>query len=407
MLRRRRFVEWLGAAACRAAVLPATVRAATGPRERAMLSNANTISLFLCGDVMTGRGIDQILPHPGDPAICERFMASALGYVNLAEQVSGSVPKPVGFSYIWGDALAELERRAPDARIVNLETSVTTSDDCTDKGISYRMNPANIPCLIALGIDCCVLANNHVLDWGRGGLLETLDSLQRAGLKVAGAGRDSAAAAAPAVLEIPGKGRLLIFAFGLESSGIPSDWAATAAWPGVNLLPDLSADRITGIASRVRQVKQPGDVVIASLHWGGNWGYSIPREHREFAHGLIDEAGVDIVHGHSSHHAKGIEVYGERPIFYGCGDFLNDYEGIGGYESFRSELVLMYFLHIGLPSGTLQRCQMVPLRLRRLCLNRASTEEAQWLARTLSREGRSFGTSVLFQDKSRLELSWQ
>ena len=55
------------------------------------------------------------------------------------------------------------------------------------------------------------------------------------------------------------------------------------------------------------------------------------------------EAGIHVVHGHSSHHFKGIEVYRNRPILYGCGDFLNDYEGIGGHRRFRGELALMYF----------------------------------------------------------------
>src|SRR5688500_14184056 len=85
---------------------------------------AGSIALFLCGDVMTGRGIDQILPHPNNPVLYERYMKSALGYVALAEEASGPIQKPVEYSYIWGDALAELERRRPDGRIINLETAV-------------------------------------------------------------------------------------------------------------------------------------------------------------------------------------------------------------------------------------------------------------------------------------------
>jgi poly-gamma-glutamate synthesis protein (capsule biosynthesis protein) len=82
----------------------------------------NPATLFLCGDVMTGRGIDQILPRPGDPAIREPYMDSALGYVQLAEEANGPIPRPVDASYIWGDALAEFQRVKPQARIINLET---------------------------------------------------------------------------------------------------------------------------------------------------------------------------------------------------------------------------------------------------------------------------------------------
>ena len=86
----------------------------------------------------------------------------------------------MAFDYIWGEALSELDRRKPDARIVNLETAVTYSVSYEAKGINYKMSPANVPVITAAGIDCCVLANNHVLDWGRPGLIETL-STPRAG----------------------------------------------------------------------------------------------------------------------------------------------------------------------------------------------------------------------------------
>ncbi|UCH80070.1 MAG: CapA family protein, partial [Nitrospiraceae bacterium] len=69
-----------------------------------------------------------------------------------------------------------------------------------------------------------------------------------------------------------------------------------------------------------------------------------PSDQKEFARKLIDKAGIDIIHGHSSHHVKGIEIYNEKLIIYGCGDFLNDYEGIRGYENFRDDLGLMYFV---------------------------------------------------------------
>lgn len=150
----------------------------------------SALTLFLCGDVMTGRGIDQILPYPSNPRLYEDYLTSALDYVALAEERVGPIPRSTAFSYIWGDALEELDRVYPDARIINLETSITTSGEPEPKGINYRMNPANAPCLTAAQIDCCVLANNHVLDWGVAGLHETLETLSANGLKSAGAGRD-------------------------------------------------------------------------------------------------------------------------------------------------------------------------------------------------------------------------
>lgn len=141
------------------------------------------VLLMLAGDVMTGRGIDQILAHPGPPGLLESHVGDAREYVRLAEAVNGPVPAPVAPSYIWGDALAEMERAAPDLRIVNLETAVSADGEAWPaKGVHYRMNPANVDCLQAAHLDCCVLANNHVLDWGRSGLEDTLRSLRGAGL---------------------------------------------------------------------------------------------------------------------------------------------------------------------------------------------------------------------------------
>ncbi|MGB5177319.1 MAG: CapA family protein, partial [Gammaproteobacteria bacterium] len=132
------------------------------------------LTLFLCGDVMTGRGIDQVLPHPGNPQLYEAYIRDARDYVRLAERTNGAVKRPVELAYPWGDALA----------------------------------------------------NNHVLDWGVAGLQETLATLDMAGIRRAGAGRDLEEGMAPAVIPVPGKGRVLVFSCGFESSGIGRSWAA-------------------------------------------------------------------------------------------------------------------------------------------------------------------------------------
>jgi poly-gamma-glutamate synthesis protein (capsule biosynthesis protein) len=154
-------------------------------------------------------------------------------------------------------------------------------------------------------------------------------------------------------------------------------------------------------------MKGPGDVVVVSIHWGGNWGYEVPSLQVKFAHGLIDEAGVDIVHGHSSHHPKGIEVYRGRPIIYGCGDFLNDYEGIAGYEALRGDLVVMYFVTVEPATGRLLRLKMTPMQISRFRLNRPSSKDLLWLRDVLNRESTLFGARVPLSDDKGLELGWR
>ena len=363
------------------------------------------MKLILCGDVMTGRGIDQIMRHPSDPKLFEDYIKTATGYVDLAEAIHGPIHKPVQSDYIWGDALEWLRHAEVDARIINLETSVTYSRTSWPKGVNYKMNPKNVPCLTAAKIDCCCLANNHVLDWGYEGLVETLEALERAGLAVAGAGRDVTRAETPAVLNIGDKSRLIAFGFGSTTSGIPAEWAAASHQPGVNLLPDLSWTTAERIAAQVHALKRSGDVVVASIHWGENFGYRIPAEQRNFAHYLIDIAGIDVVQGHSSHHAKAAEVHRGKLVLYGCGDFLNDYEGISGHEAFRGDLVLMYLPTVDM-SGQLLDLMMVPFQLRHLRLNRAGVDDVEWLRRTLSGQGARYGTRVERTAEDALQLVW-
>jgi len=366
---------------------------------------SNRVTLFLAGDVMTGRGIDQMLPHPCDPQLFESYASSASDYVALAERANGPIPRPMDFAYVWGDALAELDRRRPQVRLINLETAVTTSAEPEPKGINYRMNPKNAPIINAARVDCCSIANNHIQDWGKRGLLQTLHTLTSVGVKGVGAGRNHQEAAAPAILPVP-RGRVIVLAFASPTSGVPRTWAATQSRAGLNFLPDLTPQAVETIAAQVQADKIPGDIVVVSLHWGENWGYEIPHEQIAFAHQLVDQAGVDIIFGHSSHHPKAMEVHKGRLILYGCGDFIDDYEGIRGYEAFRDDLVFMYFPTVRQADGALDRLTMVPLQIRNFRLNRATRSDTEWLCVVLNREGAKFGTRVHVEADNTLTLEW-
>jgi poly-gamma-glutamate capsule biosynthesis protein CapA/YwtB (metallophosphatase superfamily) len=159
------------------------------------------------------------------------------------------------------------------------------------------------------------------------------------------------------------------------------------------------------IAEQVDRLRQPGDVILVSIHWGSNWGYEVADAQQQFAHALIDDAGVSIVHGHSSHHPKGIEVYRDRLILYGCGDFLNDYEGIQGYEEYRGDLALMYFASVDSVSAAVTGLEIVPLQIRNFRLVQPSSPDVEWLQQTLDRESRRFGVRVALDAAGRLVLS--
>lgn len=392
---------------CTASAICAADKAAgPGNTREADMENNKTITLFLSGDVMTGRGIDQILPRSVTPILHEPYVRDARDYVRLAELVNGPLPRPVGPSYVWGDALAVLDDVRPDLRIINLETSITTSDEYWPKGINYRMHPENIGVLTAAKIDCCVLANNHVLDWGRSGLVETLQTLKQAAISQAGAGLDHENAVRPAIFRIPGKGRVLVFAYGSPTSGIPLEWAAGQGQPGISILPNLSTATARNVRNNIAEFRQPEDIVLVSIHWGENWGYEIPAQQRRFAHWLIDEADVDLIHGHSSHHVKGIEVYRDRLILYGCGDYLNDYEGISGHEQYRDDLTLMYFPRLAANSGKLSGLRLVPMQIKRFQTIHPRKEDILWLLELLNRLGKELNTMVKLNADNSVTLFW-
>jgi len=365
------------------------------------------VTVVLCGDVMLGRGIDQVLAHPGKPELRESSMHDARGYVELAEAANGTVPYPVEDTWPWGDSLPELHPPQEAAVVMNVETSITQCDDfAPGKSVHYRMNPQNIGCLLAAQPDLCVLANNHILDFGPRGLVDTLAALHRAGLTTAGAGRTRGEACAPAEVPLTGGGRLVVFAFGHESSGVPRAWAAKADSPGVAQLPDVSDATTEQVGALVGAAKAGRAVVVVSLHWGSNWGYDLPREQVRFAHRLVD-AGADIVHGHSSHHPRPAEVYNGRLILYGCGDLVNDYEGISGYDEYRDDLRLVYRASLDRHTGSLTELELLPYQARRFRLWRAGRPDVEWLAESLERASHGLGVRYVRTTDDRLRLEWR
>jgi poly-gamma-glutamate capsule biosynthesis protein CapA/YwtB (metallophosphatase superfamily) len=368
-----------------------------------MAGDSDLVKVLMGGDVMLGRGVDQILPHPGEPELREPYVRDARGYVRLAERVNGLIARPVDWQWPWGEVLEILNEAAVDVRLINLETTITADGQFADrKPVCYRMHPDNLPALTAFRPDVCALANNHILDFGYQGLIDTVEALTQPGIQGPGAGADLYTARRPAAVTVHDEHRVLVGSVAMTSAGVPKSWAADSDRPGVWLIRDLSRHVADDVAAGVLAHKRNGDIAIVSLHWGSNWGYVISPDEIGFAHRLID-AGVDVVHGHSSHHPRPIEIYCGKPILYGCGDVIDDYEGIGGHEKFRARLRLLYLTSTDPASGELVSLQMIPLRVRRMRLERASQADAEWLRTTLERTSREFGIHVAAGSNDLLE----
>jgi poly-gamma-glutamate capsule biosynthesis protein CapA/YwtB (metallophosphatase superfamily) len=363
-----------------------------------MEADSGTITLLLAGDVMTGRGIDQVLAHPASPELYEEWMRDARGYVRLAEQANGPIPAPVTGRYLWGEALEAMKRAGPHACIVNLETAITASGrPWPGKGIHYRMHPANIACLKAGGVKACALANNHTLDWREAGLVDTLATLANAGLPAAGAGLDLEQATTPAVLPSNHGRRLLVFSWAAPDCGVPDGWNATPDRPGIAVLRDLAASGLEQIADAVHRHRRENDLVLLSIHWGANWVDAVPQRHRRFARELIDRHLVDIVHGHSAHHPLPFEVHQGKLVLFGCGDLINDYEGIGAEPGYPMDIACLYAATLSQDSGRLLRLRIVPLQRRAFRLVRADPAARASIRHALRLKENGFARQLRFE----------
>jgi poly-gamma-glutamate capsule biosynthesis protein CapA/YwtB (metallophosphatase superfamily) len=249
-------------------------------------------------------------------------------------------------------------------------------------------------------IDFCSLANNHVMDWGYGSFGETTKALSAARIAWAGAGRDRSEAALPAILPLARKGRVLVLSMTMLSGHTPAEWWAGEGRPGVYLV--QASDRgFEEVMQSIAGIKKPGDVLIASIHAGSNFGHGIEPAERRFCSRLLEEGGVDLVHCHSSHHVKAIEFRDGKPILYGSGDVINDYEGIPlspARATFCPEFGSIVLATFAAETGRCTSLRLQPTDVHRLRVRRAGREDAARVCAILNRESATFGTRITNED---------
>ena len=211
-----------------------------------MHADNQTTTLLLGGDVMTGRGIAQVLARRPGRSVEETDDVEAVRLVRLAEQLNGPVPIPVSPRYVWGEALEEIQRAEPDAFIVALETAVKTSEQ--------------LACLKAGRVTICALACDGAPHAGEE-LGQTRRSLAKARMQATGAGRNVAQAQTPAVLVLGPRHRVLVYSWAAPDCGAAVDAAAAPDRPGIAVLPDLAVRRhrngATAISSSTLSIGAP------------------------------------------------------------------------------------------------------------------------------------------------------
>lgn len=306
-----------------------------------MVTSPRTFKLNFVGDVMLGRLIDQLFPtHVDEPEDASHVANFVRSHPQLKNYDHYSP---------WGTTHSLF--LSSDLNLINLETSVTTgSNKWPEKVFNYRMHPNNIAALKAARIDYASCANNHTLDFSEEGLVDTVRTLKKEGIAWAGAGESRDEATRPAVLQLPNKRKLKeqkVVEAGDSSHEVrvysasdhPQEWGSV---PSFHLI-----DYSFSTRERLKQLLQsnvPSSALkIFSIHWGPNYSWHPSSKIRSLAHFLVDECNVDIIHGHSSHHIQGVEVYKKSLIIYGCGDFVDDY---AVDEEYRNNMSAVWRVHV-------------------------------------------------------------
>ncbi len=266
-----------------------TVRAVAALlRAQAERGRPPQVVLDVVGDIMLGRGVGQTMRERG------------AGYPFEAVQplLAGS-----------------------DLRFANLELPLTERGAPAAKRYVFRAPPAAAAALRSAGFTLLSLANNHLLDYGQDGLLDTLAALDQAGIAHAGAGRSQEEAHTPAVVTVNGL-RIALLAY----VNVPDDAGSgfsTRAWAAGPATPGVAWGTVEAVRRDVAAARAQADLVVVSLHAGFEYSATPNTVQRELAHAAV-EAGAALVLGSHPHVLQGVEFYRGVPVVYSLGNFVFD-----------------------------------------------------------------------------------
>jgi poly-gamma-glutamate capsule biosynthesis protein CapA/YwtB (metallophosphatase superfamily) len=312
-----------------------------------------TPAIALLGDVMLGRAV--------------------------AERLADHAPEEV-----WAPEVRELCRSC-DLVICNLECCISTGGKPTGrvrrKPFFFRGPPQAVRALQAIGVKAVGLANNHALDFEIEALVETLELLGEAGIAVAGAGRGESQARRGVIVEAAGQ-RIGLVAV----SDHPREFAAAGDSPGIAYC-DLRRGIPAWLGGELAWLSRECDEVVAFPHWGPNMTTE-PESWQRRAAGELQEAGADLVAGHSAHVFHGAGWGRRGPLLYDLGDALDDY---AVNADLRNDLGVLAIWRPGDPDAELE---LTGLALEYCRTRFAAGEDADWIAHRLARACEPLGTRV-------------
>ncbi|MFV7235800.1 CapA family protein [Flavobacterium sp. ZB4R12] len=310
----------------------------------------NTITIGLTGDVMIGRGVNATISNNG-------------------------------YTYPWGNVLPVLKNT--DINIINLEAALSNSTKKFFKTFNFKATPDRIKTLTVANITVANIANNHILDFSEEGLIETIQTLNAAGILHAGAGMNENEAEKPVILTTKNN-TLGVLGF---TDNEPR-WKAGISACGVNYIDISNENDCNKALTAIAKLRKETDIVIVSIHWGPNMNEEPERHFVDFAHAMIDH-GAAIIHGHSAHNFQGIEVYNHKLILYDTGDFVDDYAVDPYLKNDHS-----FFFKVEVSKQRIEKIVLIPVLISKYQVNLAIGEDYKWCIRRMQQLSAKFGTKL-------------
>src|SRR6267143_117643 len=268
---------------------------------QALLKHVSVDEIPGSADLLSGRDLEGQISALGEPPPS----VIVAGDIMLGGRAKKAVTE-FGPDYPF-DAVLPLLRRAPIV-LGNLEGPIAEKARKQQRNFSYRVEVGLAGSLSRAGINVVTLANNHLMDCGRSGVLETLDVLSHANVLALGAGTNERAAHAPVIRQAGG------IRIGLLGYYWNRRTAATVDHPG------SAMDPPEALETDIRALRKHADRIVVTFHWGVPYEREPSPDDRAKAHFAVD-CGADAVVGHHPHVVQPFEIYCGCPIFYSVGNF--------------------------------------------------------------------------------------
>ena len=254
-------------------------------------------------------------PGPEIPAEAEPQPVRLLfsGDIYLSDHVLNAYDRAGDISGVLDDGYRSLIGEA-DYFAANQEFPFSSrGQQAPDKQYTFRLPESRVSLMNEIGVDLVTLANNHALDFGTDALLDTVSTLDQAGILHVGAGADSEAARQPAIVDVNG----VRVGFIGASRVIPvASWTAGASSPGM-----LTAYDPALLVQTIQETRPLCDYLVVLIHWGVERA-EMPVDHQTSLGRQCIDAGADLVVGSHPHVLQGIEYYRGKPIVYSLGNFI-------------------------------------------------------------------------------------